>query len=120
MTLTTNQSETKNITKIEFIGEISFETAYQFAEVELGGLSGISYSPSEQIYYAISDDRSGRADARFYTLTIDLSDGQLDEGDINFQSLVTILDENGQPFPENGVDPEAIAHSNSNTVYITS
>ena len=36
----------------------------------MGGLSAISYDPGRQVYYVISDDRSAKNPARFYTVRI--------------------------------------------------
>lgn len=93
---------------LEFIGEATFPTGLSFENTEVGGLSGIDYDVENDIYYAISDDRSNINEARFYTLTIDLSDGALEDGDIVFTDVITILDDTGNPFAPGGVDPEAI------------
>lgn len=94
--------------KLEFLGQATFPTGYIFDGTQVGGLSGIDYDRATDTYYAISDDRSQNNPARFYTLAIDLSDGSLDDGDVTFESVVTMLDTNGQPFPVLGVDPESI------------
>ncbi|MGK7922689.1 MAG: phytase [Trichodesmium sp.] len=104
----------KTVTNIEFIGDVEFETGFEFQGTEVGGLSSISYDRGEGIYYAISDDRSQNNDARFYTIDIDLSDGNLDDGDVEFTDFTTLLNEDGLPFPENGVDPEGIAFNGEN------
>ena len=109
----TNQNR-KTVTDIEFIGQAEFETGLEFFGTEVGGLSGISYNKGEGIYYAISDDRSQNNDARFYHLSIDLSDGSLDDGNVEFIDFTTLLNEGGVPFSENGVDPEGIAFNGEN------
>ncbi|MEO0423052.1 MAG: esterase-like activity of phytase family protein [Pseudomonadota bacterium] len=95
---------------LEFIGEATLPTGQQFEGTEIGGLSGIDYDRANDLYYVLSDDRSSIDDARFYTITIDLDDGTLDDGDVTFESLVTLLDTDGLPFEASGVDPEAIRH----------
>ncbi|NEP39877.1 MAG: phytase, partial [Okeania sp. SIO2H7] len=87
---------------------------FEFQGTEVGGISGISYDRGEGIYYAISDDRSQNNDARFYTVDIDWSDGTLDDGDVEFTDFTTLLNNDGVPFPENGVDPEGIAFNGEN------
>ena len=64
----------------ELIGEIKFPTGHVYKEVEMGGLSGITYDSRQDLYYAISDDYGKIAPARFYTLKIAVSDGKLDQG----------------------------------------
>ena len=44
----------------------------------VGGLSGLSYDPESRLYYIISDDRSAKNPARFYTARITLSDNGID------------------------------------------
>ncbi|MGF1537979.1 MAG: phytase [Elainellaceae cyanobacterium] len=105
---------------IEFLGEVQFETGFTFAETEVGGLSGLAYDPNRDVYYALSDDRSQINPARFYTTTIDLSDGSLDEGDVAFTEVTTLLDADGEPFSEASVDPEGIAFSSLGTLFIAS
>ncbi|MGF1478496.1 MAG: phytase [Cyanophyceae cyanobacterium] len=113
-------ADRQTVTDIELIGEVTFETGFQFANTEVGGLSGMTYDPSNQVYYALSDDRSMNNDARFYTLDIDVSDGSLDEGDVSFNEVTTLLNEDGEPFPVGGVDPEGIAYSSIGSLYISS
>jgi hypothetical protein len=114
------KTEPKVISQVESLGMISFPTSMTFEGTQVGGLSGIVYDPIQNLYYSISDDRSNINPARFYTLDINLSDGQLDEGDITFTKVTTLLDENGDPFAENSLDPEGIALTENGSVYISS
>lgn len=100
----------KNIT-LEFIGEVTFPTGYQYQGIEVGGLSGIDYDPASDRYIAISDDRAQYGPARFFDLQIDLADGQLDPGDVVFTGITQILDQNDAAFEPLSVDPEAIRFS---------
>ena len=105
------RSDRRPVPKIErltFLGEVTFPTGFQFQGTEVGGLSGLDFDPYSQTFYALADDRSATGPARFYTLDIDLTDGSLDAGDIQFRTVVTLKNQAGQPFPLNGVDPEAI------------
>ncbi len=101
-------------------GEVSIATGTIFNGTQVGGLSGLVYDPNRQVYYAISDDRSNINPARFYTLTIDLSDGTLDDGDVVITDVTTLLDNTGTPFAANSLDPEGIALSSIGTLYISS
>ncbi|MBR8826694.1 MAG: phytase [Gomphosphaeria aponina SAG 52.96 = DSM 107014] len=116
-------SSRKTITNLDFLGEVIIPTGEIFADTEIGGLSGITYDPLNQLYYVISDDRGNRPDgvpARFYTITIDLNDASLDDGDINFTEVITLLNENGLPFPADGIDPESIIFSDAKQLFIAS
>ena len=75
----------------ELIGTVDIPTGTQFEGTEVGGLSSITYDPHRDVYYAISDDQGTIDPVRYYTLDIDLSDGQLDPGDITFLEVTTIM-----------------------------
>ncbi|WP_019487287.1 MULTISPECIES: esterase-like activity of phytase family protein [Kamptonema] len=107
------------IAGVDSIGEATFSTGLKFQNTELGGLSGITYDASKQVYYAISDDRSQKAAARFYTLKIDLSSGKLKPERVKFVGVTTLLDENGKPFAPLSLDSEGIAFSRD-SVFVSS
>jgi 3-phytase len=79
----------------------------------VGGLSGVTYDAVNNRYYAISDDRSQVAPARFYTFTA------ADSG-VTFTNVTTLKDTNSKFFPLNSLDPEGIALTNNGTVFISS
>lgn len=120
MISTTNDISEKTVVELEFLGQTKFSTGFTFDGTQVGGLSGITYDPLNNVYYSISDDRSQINPARFYTLSIDLSDGALQDGDVTFQDVTTLLDENGEPFPTLSLDPEGIAFTQKNTLFISS
>jgi hypothetical protein len=98
----------QEVAGIRYIGQSILPTGTLFAGTEVGGLSGIAYDAKAGNYLAISDDRSQINPARFYTLTIDLADGRLDQGDVAVTG-VTPLTQNGAAFPALSLDPEGIA-----------
>ena len=51
----------QTVTDIEFLGEVVFETGFEFENTEVGGISGITYNPFQDTYYALSDDRGTRS-----------------------------------------------------------
>jgi len=116
----TSDFNRQSVSNVEFIGEVTFPTGFTFEGTQVGGLSGIAYDRFNNVFYSISDDRSQFNPARFYTLSINLSDGRLDNGDVTFQDVTTITDENGQPFALNSLDPEGIAFSERGTLFISS
>ncbi len=109
----------QKVVDVNFLGEVIFDTGYIFNNTNVGGLSGITYDPANNVYYSISDDRSQINLARFYTLSVDLSDGALSNGDIKFQNVTTLTDENGNPFAPTSLDPEGIV-TNNGTLFISS
>ncbi|MEH2391651.1 MAG: esterase-like activity of phytase family protein [Nostoc sp.] len=108
------------VSSIEFIGEATLPKGLIFKKTEVGGLSGITYDAKNNLYYAISDDRGKKAAARFYTLKIDLSKGELQKGKVLPVSVTTLLNENGQTFRPGESDTEGIALTNKATVFISS
>ena len=107
------------ISKIEFIGQATLPKGLSFQKTEVGGLSGITYDASNDLYYAISDDRGQKAPARFYTLKIDLSKGKLSDKGVIPVGVTILLDENGQ-IPSGETDTEGIAVTQAETVFISS
>ncbi|MBT9314567.1 phytase [Leptothoe spongobia] len=118
----------QSVENIEFLGEVRFPTGTVFTQLtpegftnnqtEVGGLSGLAYDSARGVYYALSDDRS--SDARFYTVDIDLGDGSLDDGDVEFKDVTFLLDADGERFADGDVDPEGIAITGQGTLYISS
>lgn len=91
---------------IEFIGSTEFATGFMFAGTEVGGLSGIVYEEQSGQYLALSDDKNEIDPARYYSLTIDLADGELDDGDVAFTDVTFLRDKRGELFALDTLDPE--------------
>lgn len=109
------------IASYELIGTANIATGTQFAGTEIGGLSSITYDPNRGVYYAISDDQGRPMNpVRYYTLAIDVSDGQLDPGDITFLDVTTILDPSGMPYAPGSLDPEGLVLTHEGSLYFTS
>ena len=96
---------------IEFLGLVTFKTGTKFEKTEIGGLSAIAYDAESDVYYVLSDDRGRPDDARFYTVSIDLADGALDDGDVVFDSVTFLIDEEGKTVKDGTYDTEGIAFS---------
>ncbi|WP_284759637.1 esterase-like activity of phytase family protein [Agrobacterium sp. fls2-241-TYG-188a] len=89
-----------------YLGEVIIPTGTMENGLEFGGISGLDFDPSSGRYIAISDDRSDKGPARFYELDIDVSANGLKS--VKVVKRVTLLDADGEAFPKNAVDPEAI------------
>ncbi len=113
-------SSAVEITGIEFIGQSVIPTGTTFQNTPIGGLSGITYDSTDQLYYAISDDRSEKAPARFYTFRIDLSQGVLKEGGVAPVGVTLLVDKDNRNFLRGTIDSEGIALTNRGTVYVSS
>lgn len=107
------------VTAVNFLGEATISTGFSFQGTELGGLSGITYDSPKDVYYAVSDDRSEKALARFYTLQINLNQG-LQQGNVTPLKVTTLLNTENQPFERYRIDAEGIAVTNRETVFISS
>lgn len=101
---------------LTYLGQAQVAFGETFDGTVIGGLSAISYDAQHQLYYVISDDRSKKNPARFYTVQLSLSDKGIDK--ISFTATHPWLDRGGQPFaplnlsatpPVVPPDPEGIA-----------
>lgn len=110
----------QTVQNLNYIGQQVLPTATFFGGTQVGGLSGISYDASTGTYFSISDDRSQINPARFYNLSIDLSDGALNGGDVSFNSVTTLLNSSGNPFPTFALDPEGIAVAPNGDLFVSS
>ena len=106
---------------IEFLDEYQL-TEPQYQNAVIGGLSGITYDRQKDVYYAISDDRSQLSPARFFTLKIDLdqTQNQAKIKQVTIKNVTYLKDSQGKNFLEGEVDPEGIALSPRNTLFISS
>jgi hypothetical protein len=69
------------------------------------------------------DDRSDFAPARFYTLKLDLDRANAEAlriKQVAIESVTTIMGEDGKPLSKGTIDPEGIALSPLETVFISS
>lgn len=107
---------------------LDFLSDYQLPKLKVqdtpvGGLSGITYDRQRGLFYAISDDRSELAPARFYTLkmALEATDPKTPKiKQVTVEGVTFITDETGQPFAKGTVDPEGIALSPLGTLFISS
>ena len=120
-TATAKATEHKvTVDNYELIGTINIPTGAQFEGTEIGGLSSITYDPTRGVYYSISDDQGTIDPVRYYTLSIDVSDGQLDPSDITFLDVTNILDPSGMPYAPTSLDPEGMVLTHEGQLYFTS
>lgn len=96
--------------------------ASRYEDTVVGGLSAITYDREQNCYYALSDDRSDRAPARFYTLKLEIEQG--DNGiaidNVTIDKVTFLKDENGNEYAAGAIDPEGIALSPRRTLLIAS
>ncbi len=111
------------VVDVEFLGEVVIPTGATFRGTEIGGLSSITYDPRRDEYHALSDDQGNRPTGdpvRYYTMEIDLTDGELDAGDVEFVNVKRLLDDKRVPFPPGGLDPEGFVQARPGIFYMSS
>ena len=106
--------------EIEFLGEARIAGGLIVGETPVGGLSGITFDASRNLFLAVVDDPSAGGPARFYTLRIDLRDGRLAEDGAEVSDMRVIQTPGGGPMPRMTVDPEGIALHPDDSLYISS
>jgi hypothetical protein len=106
------------ITSIKYLDVYEIPYNYQFKNTVVGGLSGIDYDKKNRLFYLVSDDRSDKNPARFYTARLFIGPAGIDS--LVFVDSNPILQPDGKPYP--GIkedkyrtpDPEAIRYHAKN------
>ncbi len=104
-----------DIKSINLLGTYEIPHNLKFDSTTVGGLSGIDYNARKNIYYFISDDRSDKNPARFYTASINCN--QQGINNVQFLNVHFMLQANGQVYPNNKQDalhtpdPESIRYN---------
>lgn len=91
------------ITSLQYIGGYVIPNNLLFAGTTIGGLSGIDYDAKHEKYYLISDDRSDKNPARFYTAAVFITQKGIDS--VRFTGVNNMLQYNGTVYPNNNQDP---------------
>ena len=102
---------TAEIGGLRFIGAVTVPNDQTVDGTLVGGLSGIDYDPAADLWYLISDDKSDKNPARFYTAKLVFDKARF--AAVEIEHAVTLLQAEGQPYPNAKAggdvpDPEAI------------
>ncbi len=103
------------ISQVKLLGEYDVPHNLLFKGTTVGGLSGIDYDKTGNLYYLISDDRSAINPARFYTAKIFFTTGGIDS--VVFVNVTSLLQLNGNVYPNSKEDrahtpdPEALRYN---------
>lgn len=104
-----NNGDAMTVDGVEFLGDVVVPTGTLFAGTEIGGLSSITYDAARNVYHTLSDDQGNRPTGdpvRYYSVAIDLADGVLDNGDVQFVGVTQLFENKKTPFAPGGLDPE--------------
>jgi hypothetical protein len=102
---------------LEFLGE--YQLARQnFRQTPVGGLSDIIYDRQTDQFYAVSDDRSLQAPARFYTLNMTIETAGIER--VSVEDVTLLKNSEGETYAPGSIDGEGIALSPRGTVFISS
>lgn len=107
---------------LDFLGEYQLPKT-KFKDTPVGGLSALTYDRQRNKFYALSDDRSQFAPARFYTLGLSVKrtdKGEIGIDKVNVEDVTVITDENGKNYAQGSIDPEGMSLSPRGTVFISS
>ncbi len=110
---------------LDFINEYQLPKQ-KFENTRVGGLSGLAYDRRDDTFYAISDDRSEFAPARFYALKlkfnqqINLQKSQPKLENVEVIGVNFLKDKTGNTYPKGEVDTEGIVLTGDRTVLISS
>jgi hypothetical protein len=121
---------------LDFLGTYQLPKL-DFEGTRVGGLSGLTYDRQRDRFYAISDDRSNFAPARFYTLKLTLNPVSTAPdlvphsansvnpsangiSTVEIEQVTILKGENGQPFAADTVDLEGVALSPRRSLFISS
>ena len=102
-TLKHSTQPTANISSLKFLGEYDIPYNLKYNNTVVGGLSSIDYDAKLNRYFMISDDRSDKNPARFYTAAISFSEKGIDT--VQILSINNMLQSNGTVYPNNKQDP---------------
>ena len=115
-----NSSDGTKPPGLQFLGQAIVPTGTTFAGTTVGGLSSLTYDAARGVFYSLSDDQSQFDPARLYTLRIDLSGGRVDNGDVHFAGVTTLLAPDGHPYAPFSLDPEGLTLTKSGELVVTS
>ena len=102
---------------VDFLAATSLPGDLEVDRTLVGGLSGLTYDPGCDLFYAISDDRGSIAPPRFYTLKIRF-DGR--DAEVTVLGATLLRNAGGGLFARGDIDPEALALGEDGTLFVAS
>lgn len=121
-TVTKNHSSKSEINQITFLNEYMIPHNFVFDSTVVGGLSGIDYDATHDVYHFICDDRSDFNPARFYTAKILINNDKIDT--VIFQKTTFFKNIQGKYYPNRKQDanftpdPESLRYDAVSNTFI--
>jgi hypothetical protein len=113
-----------NINSLKLLNTYEIPFNLKYKNTTIGGLSGIDYDAKRDLYYLVSDDRSEKNPARFYTAKIYITQRGIDS--IAFTDVNYMLQPGGEVYPDSKQnrfktpDPEAMRYNPKNNFLVWS
>ncbi|MEO1004578.1 MAG: esterase-like activity of phytase family protein [Cyanobacteria bacterium J06638_38] len=107
---------------LEFVDQYDIPKT-TFEDTVVGGLSAIAYNRESDLCYVLSDDRGIRSPARFYSFKLGIeqtADAGLKIASFEPENTTFLRDQTGKNYPQGAIDPEGLAISPRNTIFISS
>jgi hypothetical protein len=101
-----------------FLGYSDALDGYYYEGLPIGGLSGLTYDASRDLYYAVADSQVGSDPARFYAPKAPLEGERL--ADPLVSDVTVLRDPQGKPFTGANLDAEGIAVTREGELLIAS
>lgn len=86
------------VSSLKFLDSASIPFNMTYRGTVAGGLSGIDFVPSRNIYYMICDDPSVLSPARFYTAQVSISNYGIDS--VSLVAVDSVWNDKGQLYPD--------------------
>ena len=100
-----------SIKSLRLIDEQRVARALAFEGTTVGGLSSIDYDPGTGTWYVLSDDRSDRQPARFYTARLSYDEKAMQP--MRMTGVVTLRQPDGSAYPNAATDARHVADPES-------
>ncbi len=108
------------VTGVQLLGYEVLQDGTYFDDTLVGGLSGMTYDPINDVYYVISDDKSEEAPARYYTISVGVDPTKDADKSVTVDFKdVTFLRNHGHLYPEGSIDLEGIEWFSMNKLFVS-
>lgn len=107
---------------LEFVDQYEIPKV-TYKDTLVGGLSAIAYNREQDLFYVLSDDRSRKSPARFYTFKLGIkqtADAQIKIASFEPQDVTLLRNEAGKKYSKGKIDPEGLTISPRDTIFISS